>query len=115
MANIWVKTLRGELVRHDRITALKVDRVKGYGWVVMGQVGRGGAKLFAGLGRGGKAGRGAERLCTELPQAIEAARQAKRGATIVFVKRGYAKGDGQWSTLEAPSGPGRKIPVVPPG
>lgn len=109
MANIWVRTLAGELIRHDRIIGLSVHDMQEGGWTVFCDPG--GAELvpLAALGRGWKAQDGAERLILELPHAIETARRDRQGITIEFIKTGYPKGGGQWSNLIPPeeSGPER--------
>jgi|HubBroStandDraft_2_1064218.scaffolds.fasta_scaffold35269_2 hypothetical protein len=113
MANLWVKTLDGRVIRHDRIVEVGVQKVPGKGWAVIAQMpGREPEVVLAALGRGGRAKDGAARLCNELPQAFDAARKDGQERTVTFVKDGYAKGDGQWSALAAIA-PGRPIPVIP--
>lgn len=99
MANVWVKTLDGHSVRHDRIVELAARNVPGRGWTVMGRLpGKEPPVMLAALGRGTRAKHGAERLCNEWPQAVAA---AGKGVTVTFVKSGYPKGEGRWSTLAA--------------
>lgn len=112
MANVWVKALDGQVIRSERITALTAARVPRQGWSVIAELGRGRPVQLAALGLGGRARAGAYRLCNELPQAITV---AGKGVTVVFVRAGYPKGEGQWSTLAAPLAAVRKIPVAPPG
>lgn len=112
MGNVWVKTLDGQVIRAERIVRLTFGKVEGRGWAVIAQPGRGRPVLLAALGRGPRAKHGAERLCNEWPQATAA---AGKDVTITFVKAGYGKGEGQWSTLPAPATPVRPVPVVPPG
>lgn len=112
MANVWVKTLDGQVIRAERITRLAIVKVPRKGWTVIAELGRGAPAELAALGRGGAAKTGAHRLCNELPQAVAA---AGRGVTVSFVSDGYPKGAGQWSTLSAPAAAVRQIPVVPPG
>jgi hypothetical protein len=111
MANVWVKTLDGQVIRFERITRLTFDKVGGKGWAVVAELGRGRPVLLAALGRGPRAKDGAERLCNELPLAVAS---AGKGVTVTFTKAGYPKGEGQWSTLAAPAGAIPKIPVVAP-
>lgn len=114
MANLWVKTLDGRVIRHDRVIALTAGKVQGKGWTVIAQMpGREPPVMLAALGRGTRARDGAERLCNELPMAFDAARKDGQERTVTFVKNGYPKGDGQWSTLAA-TAPARRIPIVPP-
>ena len=101
MANVWVKAMSGQMLRHDRISELTVENVKGRGWVVLGHPGRGDPVLLASLGRGERARQGAHRLCVEFPQAIEAAKGTP-GVTIRYIADGYPKGGGRWSNLVAP-------------
>jgi hypothetical protein len=102
MANIWVKALDGRVIRHDRVVSLTAGKVPGRGWAVIAQMpGREPPVVLAALGRGPRARDGAERLCNELPTAIAAAGKDGQGRTVAFVKNGYPKGDGQWSTLAA--------------
>lgn len=100
MANVWVKTLDGHVIRHDRIVSLTAGKAPGRGWVVVGHTpGREASVFLAALGRGTRAKHGAERLCNEWPQAVNA---AGKGTTITFAKNGYSRGEGQWSTLALP-------------
>jgi hypothetical protein len=110
--NVWVKALDGRLIRVERITGLDIANIKGWGWTVIAELGRGRPAELAALGRGHRAKYGAERLCNEWPQATAA---AGKDATITFVKDGYPKGAGQWSTLATPATPVRTIPAAPPG
>jgi hypothetical protein len=112
MANVWVKTLDGQVIRSERITLLTAVKVPRQGWTVIAELGRGRPADLAALGYGGRAKAGALRLCNELPQAISA---AGKGVTVTFVRAGYPRGEGQWSTLAAPPAAVRQIPVVPPG
>lgn len=115
MANVWVNTSAGNAIRHDRIVGLSAEKVQG-GWGVIGhRPGKDPPVVLAVLGRGGRAREGARRLCNELPLAIAAAGKDGQGRTVTFVKNGYPKGDGQWSTLAATVAAVRPIPVVKPG
>lgn len=111
MANVWVKTLDGQVVRYERITRLIAAKVPRKGWTVIAELGRGEPIELAALGRGGKPKDAARRLCNELPQAAAA---AGKGVTIAFVKTGYLRWEGQWSTLATPAANVRPIPVAPP-
>ena len=113
MANIWVQTLNGSLIRADTVAGMTVAQVSGEGWTVIAQRGRGREVLLSGLGRGTKARKGAERLCREFPLALAAAKGSKQGVTLTIVKTGYPKGGAQWSTLAA-AGPVRAVPFTPP-
>jgi hypothetical protein len=99
MANVWVKALDGRLIRVERVTGITSGKADRRGWAVVAKVTGEHTACLAALGRGTRAKHGAERLCNEWPQALEA---AGKGVTITFVKAGYPKGDGQWSSLEMP-------------
>lgn len=108
--NVWVHALDGRTIRVERVSELYSAKVSRQGWVVFGELGRGKEAPLADPGRGPRARRAAERLRNEWPQAVDA---AKGGETIHFIKRGYPKGEGQWSTLASPPAGIRQIP--PPG
>ena len=112
--SVWVKTLAGHIVRSDRISTVVVERLPRKGWAVIGVMGRGEHAGLAAFGRGAKAKDGAQRLCNEWPQAVAAARKDAEGRAITFVKNGYPKGEGQWSSLAAAVAPVQKIPAVQP-
>jgi hypothetical protein len=99
MANVWVKALDGRVIRVERVNGLRLDKIDRRGWAVTANLGRDEPAVLAALGRGPRAKQGAERLCNEWPQAVNA---AGKGVTITFVKNGYPKGEGQWSTLGSP-------------
>ena len=111
-ANVWVKALDGRVIRVERVTGVTFGKVEGWGWAVVANVTRERPPCLAALGRGTRAKHGAERLCNEWPQALEA---AGKGVTITFVKAGYPKGGGQWSTLAALAGTAAPAPIAPPG
>jgi hypothetical protein len=100
--NVWVRALDGRLIRVERVTELGIGDFDGWGWTVFAELGRGEPAPLADVGRGPRAKRGAQRLCNEWPQATEA---AVKGETIRFMKDGYPKGEGRWSTLADPPAP----------
>lgn len=115
MVNVWVQADTGESFRADLINSLAAMKVDRKGWCAVWRRPRAGNVVLAKLGRGGRARDGAERACYELPLAIAAGKKQREGCTITFVKAGYPKGGGKWSTLAAPPADVRPIPVVPPG